>query len=315
MRVLICIDVEGVSGISNHTMLDNSVFEETKILVTDDALAAIRGVRKARPDAAIDIFDAHGMGGNLLADELDAECHLLGGGWMTTLRGMVGDGSLAKYDVALLLGQHAAAGTTNGFMSHTNTLFTASKWNGMPAGEAPQLAWLFGEFGLPVGLVVGDAAVGREVGNLLEDVDTVVVKEVGANRGLADCIPTDQAHDAIEQACCRAVESHASLRPQKLSVPVDLQILYSTTRMADMASEFPRFERADDQSVRYQAETFQEGWEAYNTSRTISEAGAKADLLADLAKLEVVVTQYKEAVAELVRVWLEAEPPFPPVLY
>ena len=95
---------------------------------------------------------------------------------MTRFFEMVKSREVAKYDAVLLLGQHAAEGTVDGFMSHTNTGDTALRVNGKDAGEAPQLAWIFGHFNVPVVLVVGDEAVVREVNALLPDIGTVSVK-------------------------------------------------------------------------------------------------------------------------------------------
>jgi D-amino peptidase len=313
VRLLICVDVEGISGIGDHRMLASGVRNEGKKLATDDLLAAIRGIRRASPEAAIDVFDAHGQGGNLLEDDVSEACTLLGGGWMTTLKSRVLDGSIAEYDVALLLGQHAAGGTVNGFMSHTNSMFVASRWNGMDAGEAPQLAWLLGHFEVPVGVVVGDEAVCREVDASLDGVATVVVKKAGANRGIADCIPLESAHAAIEEASALAVSQCSGLTPQRLTTPVSLEIAYFFEQMADMAEQFPGFSRIGPRAVGFTAPDVLDAWHAYNTSRVISDAGGKAKLLSELASIEAAVERYHEVVADLNTQWLEGDLPFPAV--
>jgi len=314
VRVLICVDVEGISGIGDHRMLDGGVTDEGKKLATEDVLAAIGGIRRVSPKAVIDVFDAHGQGANLLEEEISDSCRVLGGGWMTTLRSRVTDGSIAEYDVALLLGQHAAGGTVNGFMSHTNSMFIASRWNGMDAGEAPQLAWLLGHFEVPVGVVVGDEAVCREVDASLDGVATVIVKTAGANRGIADCLPLEEAHAAIEESSSVAISQCSGLTPQRLTAPVSLEIAYFFEQMADMAEQFPGFSRIGPRAVGFAAPDFLDAWHAYNTSRVISEAGGKAKLLSELASIEAVVERYHEIVADLNTLWLEGELPLPAVV-
>jgi D-amino peptidase len=174
MNVLIWSDMEGPSGIDDREMFaDETMYKIARSHATQDVNAAIQGIRKVDVQANIGIFDGHGMGGNLLEKELESGCDLLGGGWMTRFYQMVKSREVAKYDGVLLLGQHAAEGTVDGFMSHTNTGDTALRVNGKDAGEAPQLAWLFGHFNVPVVLLVGDDAVVREANALLPGIETV----------------------------------------------------------------------------------------------------------------------------------------------
>jgi D-amino peptidase len=311
MLGLICVDIEGVSGLGNSGMLEDGVSDEAKRLATDDVLAAIRGIREAKSGVTVDVFDAHGMGGNLLEVELAEHCTLLGGGWMTTLRQRVNDGRLANYDFALLLGQHAGGGTLNGFMSHTNSMFVASRWNGMDAGEAPQLSWLLGHFGVPVGLVSGDSAVCREVESVLAAVPTVAVKTCGVHRGIAECVPPKTAHAAIETASAEAVELAPA--PQTLFTPVLLEISFFFEHMADMAAEFPGYVRTGPMTVSYEAPGVLSAWHAYNASRVISDAGGKAELLRNLASVEAAIKRYREMVAGLNAQWLEGTLPLPTI--
>ena len=90
MKVLIWSDMEGPSGIDSREMfVDSALYRVAKSYATQDVNAAIRGTRKADAQAKIDIFDGHGMGGNLLKEELESGCSLLGGGWMTRFFKMV----------------------------------------------------------------------------------------------------------------------------------------------------------------------------------------------------------------------------------
>jgi len=130
--------MEGPSGVDEHEMFaDLVVYKTARGYATQDVNAAIRGIREADAQAKIDIFDGHGMGNNLLTEELESGCNLLGGGWMTRFYEMVKSREVAKYDAVLLLGQHAAEGTVDGFMSHTNTGDTALRVNGRDAEKPP----------------------------------------------------------------------------------------------------------------------------------------------------------------------------------
>ena len=319
MHVLLWSDMEGSSGIDDHEMFaDVASYRTARSYATQDVNAAIQGVRKADAQATIDIFDGHGMGDNLLQEELDSGYNLLGGGWMTRFHEMVMSGEVAAYDAVMLLGQHAAEGTIDGFMSHTNTGDTALRINGKDAGEAPQLAWLFGHFNVPVVLVVGDDAVVREANALLPDITTVSVKKA-LTREKAKCIPTETAHKLIYEASFNAILNVETFQPQKLSPPVRIDILYSEKQMASTAARFPRTERTRENKVTYIADDYLEGWLAYNTCRVVSCMHILEDLLMFMVK---TLTDDMQQVKERKKEWetqrkkrIKGEKPFPPVKY
>ena len=319
MKVLIWSDMEGPSGVDSREMfVDPALYRVAKSYATQDVNAAIRGIRKVDAQARVDIFDGHGMGDNLLKEELESGCRLLGGGWMTRFCEMVKSREVAKYDAVLLLGQHAAEGTVDGFMSHTNTRDTALRVNGKDAGEAPQLAWLFGHFDVPVVLVVGDEAVVREANALLPGIETVSVKRA-LTRSKAECIPIQEAHRLIEEVSCKAISNLGRFQPYRVSSPVGIDILYSEKQMASTAARFPRTERTGENKVTYIADDYLEGWLAYNTCRVVSRAHILEDLLRFMIKalpddIEEVKERKKEW-AEARRKRIKREHPFPLVKY
>ena len=83
-------------------------------------------------------------------------------------------------DAALLVGMHAMAGTPDGVLNHTvsGTGWRSLAFNGTLVGESGINAALCGTWGCPVLMVTGDAAVCREVTELLGDgLTTVAVKQ------------------------------------------------------------------------------------------------------------------------------------------
>ncbi|UCC33892.1 MAG: M55 family metallopeptidase [Candidatus Bathyarchaeota archaeon] len=319
MKILLWSDMEGPSGVDDLEMFaDAARYETAKGCATQDVNAAIRGIRQADANAEIDIFDGHGMGDNLLKEELEPGCNLLGGGWMTRLYEMVQSREVAKYDAVLLLGQHAAEGTADGFMSHTNTGDTALRVNGKDVGEAPQLAWLFGHFNIPVVLVVGDDAVVREANALLPGIATVSVKKAIA-RDKARSMPIKAAHELICEASRKTVRSLEAFNPHRVALPVRISIMYSEKQMASTAARFPRMERTGANEVTYVADDYLEGWLAYNTCRVVSRMHILEDLLMFLAK---ALADDMQQVRERKKEWekqrrkrIEGEHPFPLVRF
>ncbi len=311
--------MEGPSGIEDREMFADAVLYRTaRSYATQDVNAAIRGIRRADAQASIDIFDGHGVGNNLLQEELESDCNLLGGGWMTRFYEMVKSREIAKYDAVMLLGQHAAQGTIDGFMSHTNTGDTALRVNGKDAGEAPQLAWLFGHFNVPVVLLVGDDAVVREAKALLHEIATIPVKKA-LTRDKARSIPVETAHRLICEASSDAIRNVETFQSQRVSPPVRIDISYSERQMASTAARFPKTERTGENKVTYIADNYLEGWFAYNTCRVVSRMHILEDLLMFMVK---ALTDNMQQANERKREWekqrrkrIENEQPFPPVKY
>ena len=317
MKVLVWVDMEGPSGIDDYHMLRSGqeVYARACAFATQDVNAAVRGIRRVAPAAAIDVFDGHGSGRNLLVDELEPGCAYLGGGWMTTFLNMVRSESVRSYDAVLLLGQHAAGGTSDGFMSHTNTSYTAMRVNGRDAGEAPQLAWLFGHFGVPAILVSGDDAVAREAEALLPGIETVVVK-TAIDKGRAECLPVDEAHRRIEDATVTVMSDLQQHRwPFTVSRPVTVEVFYTSEQMAATATQLRGMQRTGTCSVTYVADDYLEAWYAYNTCRLVSALHNANELLARLTDLPGAQPRIDALVEERTRRWLTGAQPLPPVKY
>jgi len=82
-RFLICANVESASGVGRDEMLGDERFPQVQECITGDVNACVQGIGHIEPDAAIDLFDAHGKGGNVLETKLEQGVRLLGGGGLT----------------------------------------------------------------------------------------------------------------------------------------------------------------------------------------------------------------------------------------
>ena len=272
-RFLICADVEGASGVGREEMLSNDEFQQVQEMITGDVNACVRGIRRSESDAAIDLFDTHGLGGNVLEEKLEKGVRLLGGGWVDILFPLVSEGELARYDGIFLLGQHAANGTKNGFISHTNSELVAFRVNGRDVGEAEQLAWLAGAHGVPTLLVVGDDATQREVNTLLPGVRTVSVKSA-IDRQTAECRPVDEVWREIESAAGDAVANVASAAVSIVEEPVQIVVFLAHPSMLESAKKFRGVSLEGESGVRFESDTFVDGWFHYQTiARVCAEFG------------------------------------------
>ncbi len=287
MNILIFTDMEGPSGIDDPNMMEEShpeLVEKGRKFATQDVNAAVRGLERAGA-TKIDVFDGHGMGGNLIVEDLSAGVNYLGGGWMTNLRQMIFQDQIRPYDALVLLGQHAAEGTRDGFLRHTNTGFSALRMNGKFAGEAPQLAWLAGHFDVPTLLVAGDDAVAREVGALLPGVKSVVVK-TSTSRHSTTCIPIDEAHALIEQAAYQRLKDVRAIEPCQLAGPIKVEIFLAAAEAAEMLSQVVNFCKTADRVVAYLAQDYVEAFLAYHSCRVMIQATYRSMFTQWLAERE-----------------------------
>jgi D-amino peptidase len=277
MNILIFADLEGPSGIDQPEMVDSSnpeLYAKGRFFLTEDVNAAARGLKRAGAQR-VDVFDGHGMGGNLIIENLEEGVHYLGGGWMTSLRKMIVGDEIRSYDALVLLGQHAAQGTRNGFLSHTNTGVSALRINGRFAGEAPQIAWLAGYWDVPTLMVVGDDAVVREVHALLPGVQGIAVK-TSQTRHRTTCTPIDEAHTLIEETAFRRLRKVTEIKPCQLSGPIQVEIFFAFEEPAELLAQIVNFEKTGEKVVAYLAQDYLEAFGAYHSCRVMIQAAYRS---------------------------------------
>jgi D-amino peptidase len=85
---------------------------------------------------------------------------------------------IKEYDVCMMIGQHAMAGTQLGCMNHTQSSSSVDYYmlNGKLIGEIAQFALQKGALGLPLIFLSGDDIACKEVTDLLPEITTVSVK-------------------------------------------------------------------------------------------------------------------------------------------
>ena len=139
MRVLIIGDMEGVAGITTWEQVDGgtTMFLEARVLYTEEMNAAVRGSIAAGATEVV-VMDCHGAGNgwsfnSLVPDQLDPRCEFVVQSEWTDYTEFLEQGC----DAALMVGQHARAGTPDGGLNHTvsSTHWRSVKFNGVEVGE------------------------------------------------------------------------------------------------------------------------------------------------------------------------------------
>ena len=239
MRVHVISDMEGVAGIvkgAQTTGGDSALYQEGRVLYTEEINAAVRGA-KAAGATEIVVMDCHGAGGaydfnSLVPDLLDPACEYVVQREWTEYTAFLESGC----DAALFVGMHAMAGTAHGVLAHTvsGQAWLSLHFNGTPVGETGINAALCGNWGVPVLFVTGDRAVCREATELLGDgVTTVEVKE-GLGAMSARMKTPKLARELIEAGAKQALSDLSAVEPYDPGKPCEIAIeFFSPSRMEE----------------------------------------------------------------------------------
>jgi len=232
VRIHVISDIEGVAGIVKwgQTGGDTKLYQEGRILYTEEINAAVRGA-KAAGATEIVVMDCHGAGGDytfnsLLPDLLDPDCEFVVQQEWTEYTELLEQGC----DAALFVGMHAMAGTPDGVLSHTvsGQAWQALRFNGTLVGETGINAALCGQWGCPVLLVTGDRAVCREATALLGDGLTTVEVKQGLGRFSARSLTAARAREVIEEGAKRALHDLRAVAPYDPGRPCEVQVDFTT---------------------------------------------------------------------------------------
>ncbi len=258
MRVLISADMEGISGIVHTSFLaaDRPNWALGQEYLASDVNATIEGAFAGGATEVI-VRDAHGGGLNLRLKDLDPRAQLLAGS-SAPLSMMSG---VDRSDLAMLVGYHGHFATETGILDHTFDVQIRLWINGVEVGETGLNAALAGHFGVSVGLVTGDQAVTAEARALLGNIETVQVKEAfGRQAGL--CLHPQLTYPLIRDAAKRAVERQVEFKPYVVS-PVEMQMEFLTSQMAQRATFFPDAERVSPRAIKFTAENMDLAFKAF----------------------------------------------------
>ncbi len=253
MKAYICTDLEGVAGVvsfEDQTYPDGKYYENAKKLLTGEINAAVEGLVEVGVNDIL-ILDGHGSGA-VSYEELHPEAKLYHGRPLAPRE--VFDEFIREYDVCMMVGQHAMAGTVRGNLNHTQNSrgIEYYKLNGKLIGEIAQFALYQGAFGQPVIFLSGDDAGCREAEELIPGITTACVK-YSLSRLSAISIAHEKVREIIRNKVKEAVRKHESdpLSPLVWEGPFVLEKRYFHTHLADgFISAHPDAERVGELTVR-----------------------------------------------------------------
>ena len=267
MKILIAVDMEGITGVTNWEQVTPGQAEYARFrkLMTQDVNAAIRGAIDAGADDVI-VADGHWNGSNILIEELDPRARLNSG---SPSPFSMMQGIDETVDGVFFVGYHARNGTPNAILDHTWSSKTVSNiWlNDILTGEFGLNGAVAGHFGVPVIMATGDQTACAQIVEQLGDMETAVVKQA-MGRFAAECLAPQVTQEMIYMAAMRAVQrllDNDIPDPFVLDTPVRVTVEFFTSDMADRATRIP-FTQRDGRCVSL---SVQEMASAYNGFRSM----------------------------------------------
>lgn len=241
MKILIAADMEGITGVIHWDQVDSNHSEYARFrrLMTQDVNAAIRGAYEGGASEVV-VADGHGSGRNILIEELDGRARLNSGN--PAPFSMV-QGIDTGVSGVMFIGYHARVGTQNAILEHTwsDTRVANLVLQGEPCGEIGLNAAMCGHFGAAVILISGDQAACSEAAELIPGIETVIVKRA-SGRMAAELLAPALTQEMIFTAAASAVQrlkNGEAPRPHKFDPPIQLEIEFTHSEMADRAALLP----------------------------------------------------------------------------
>jgi D-amino peptidase len=251
MKILLSVDIEGVAGVyhTEQVRAGNAEYERARLLMTDEANAAIAGAFDA---GATDVFvnDSHGSFRNMPPDRLDPRARAIQGKprYLSMMSGVE-----LGVDGVCLIGYHSR-GQGYGILAHTINSFAFSRifLNGQELGEAGIYGALAGEYGVPVIMGSGDDVFIGENKDIFPNTTFVETKKAGGAISGVSLSPAESCR-AIREGVRVAVGSAHQTPAFTLPGPIAVAIETQSTKLAELFCQWPALTRTDGNRVAFEA--------------------------------------------------------------
>lgn len=152
----------------------------------------------------------------------------------------------------VMVGQHAMAGTLNGFLDHTQVPKEICRFriNGDEHGEMSQFALYAGAFGVPLLHVSGDEALCAESRRLFPWVASTATKR-GTGWATCELFPVANVRARIRTDVAAAIRNRAQARPWQLPMPAEVSVEYAWSGLADTVAAIPGVRRLHARTVAW----------------------------------------------------------------
>lgn len=250
LKVLISVDMEGITGVVTGDQLGPSGWEYSRFreFMTNEALAAVEAAKEGGANEIL-VVDAHGNGQNLLIERFPADVRIVRS-WPRPL--MMMEGIDSTFAAAVFIGYHSATTNPRGVRAHTisSGTFAALELNDVPMAESGINATIAGHFGVPVVAISGDDAAVAELQQLVPGVEGAVVKR-SISFHSANTLTPQAGAALIKERVKAGLAKRASIRPHVVRGPVRLDVTFKNYTPAEITAYLPGIQRLDAHTIRF----------------------------------------------------------------
>jgi|GEM_PF-113332 len=254
MKIFISNDMEGLAGITSAKQQFEEIALFRQALHTQLSWV-IEGVQQSEQNPKIEeitICDAHGEGTNLSFFELsqmDPRISLVSGSPRDSFMMSTLDSS---YQLAIFVGYHAGHGEIAANLDHSFSGRTIENIyiNNILMNEATVNAAYAGEWGVPVGLIIGDSGLQKQLAQREQLMwCEFVTTKISLSRTAAKFIPQKQVREETHTAVKKVLDSNKKPPLYQLEAPFRLRLEFKSTDMADQVSRAPHVIRQDGRNI------------------------------------------------------------------
>ena len=256
MRLFICADIEGTTGIAHWDETDKPKADYAPFAnqMTREVNAACEGALDAGFEE-ITLKDAHDSARNIDFIQLPENARLIRDWAKNPLSMMAGIDE--GFDACVFTGFHVGAHSSGNPLAHTmNTAIYSLKINGIAVSELHINAYTAAYYGVPLVCVTGDVAVCEEAKKLNPNIKTVPVLEgIGdASKSIHPNLALKKIRESVAAALKEDLNKYIITLPESFEV----EISFKQHHLAYHASHYPGVERINATTVRYKARDYYE---------------------------------------------------------
>jgi D-amino peptidase len=260
MKLYVSVDMEGITGLVDHTHVDSNKhnYERSRIIMTDEANQVVTTAFEQKWQEVV-VNDSHSKMNNLLIERLHPETQLITGDVKPF--SMV-QGLDETFDGAIFVGYHARA-SLKGVMSHSMIFGVRNMYiNDVAVGELGFNAYVAGYFNVPVLMVAGDDGAAIEAEKLIPNVTTAIVKE-SISRSAAKSLTPIKAGQLLREKTAFALRNKETVKPLTPPDRPMLGIEFANYGQAEWANLMPGTEIVPGTTiVQFQAKNILEAYQA-----------------------------------------------------
>ncbi len=260
MRAYISVDLEGMPFIVSvdHLSVGKPLYEEARRIATELVLTVCESLRREGFEEVL-VADSHGPMVNIKVEDLPEYVEVIRGFPRPT--SMIVD--VQRANSIIFLGYHAKANTAEATFDHTysGAIVRYFKINGVEASEYLLNAYYAGHFGVPLILVAGDAKLLNDVAKYTPWAEQVELKR-SYSRYSARSPSLKTLKKKLEESTRRAVGKfkRGEVKLLKPDEPVEVEIAFTSSGYADVASLLPGSKRLDGVTVAFTAKDIVEAY-------------------------------------------------------